>query len=338
MVELEITPVATQPQSESLPHNQVAQNPFAAGGRGLRASPLRKMMAKASPLLKRLTRVRRKSLQNRYRAANALNRSESQTFWDVYLSFDDSAAELAGSVRESLGSTHRVGPQPDSTLTTKLENVRSAYKLVVFLTPSYFDSAVCCAEFCEAVEHSIEVVPVCVEGSSWAGMPFPALSDVPETAHLEGGATVHPRDAASAVFGTHIAISHKAAYLDAFLHWVRERVGVPLHEERSLKLHEESLQSQKEASEMAPITEDEELDVADDGRRPVHPVRFDAFLSHKRTESQDTVARVHDRLSDHGYRAFLDRQVLADGMTAGLRLADGWRLLMDDLTDDCYIC
>ena len=49
---------------------------------------------------------------------------------------------------------------------------------------------------CEAVHAGVEVLPVCVEGSSWAGMPFPALSDVPETATTVDGGVV--RDAVHA--------------------------------------------------------------------------------------------------------------------------------------------
>ena len=39
---------------------------------------------------------------------------------------------------------------------------------------------------------------------------------------------------------------------------------------------------------------------------------YDCFLSHKRSDCQDVVARVHDRLTDAGYRAFIDREELEE--------------------------
>mgnify|MGYP001344240287 CR=1 FL=1 len=39
---------------------------------------------------------------------------------------------------------------------------------------------------------------------------------------------------------------------------------------------------------------------------------YDCFLSHKRSDCQDLVARVHDRLTDAGYRAFIDREELEE--------------------------
>ena len=39
---------------------------------------------------------------------------------------------------------------------------------------------------------------------------------------------------------------------------------------------------------------------------------YDCFLSHKRSDCQDLVARVHDRLTDAGYRVFIDREDLEE--------------------------
>ena len=57
---------------------------------------------------------------------------------------------------------------------------------------------------------------------------------------------------------------------------------------------------------------------ASDGRE----IRFDAFLSHKRTEAQDTVARCHDKLVDLGYRAFIDRNDLVELPSLKLAVRD----------------
>ena len=51
-------------------------------------------------------------------------------------------------------------------------------------------------------------------------------------------------------------------------------------------------------------------------------MRFDAFLSHKRSEAQDIVARVHDRLTDLGYRAFIDRNDLIELPSLKLAVRD----------------
>ena len=39
---------------------------------------------------------------------------------------------------------------------------------------------------------------------------------------------------------------------------------------------------------------------------------YDCFLSHKRSDCQDIVARVYDRLTDAGYRVFIDREELEE--------------------------
>ena len=130
--------------------------------------------------------------------------------YDAYLSFEATAASLAAEVRSSLEGYQL--PAPASGLKEKLATLRASRRVVIFLTPKYFSDAGCCAEFCEAVAAGIEVLPVCVEGSTWSGMPFPALTDVPEKMETPVG-TKAPRDAAGAVFGHTIAIEHKAAYV-----------------------------------------------------------------------------------------------------------------------------
>jgi hypothetical protein len=54
---------------------------------------------------------------------------------------------------------------------------------------------------------------------------------------------------------------------------------------------------------------------------PVVVDTYDCFLSHKRSNCQDIVARVHDRLTDAGYHAFIDREDLEEvpKLTASVR-------------------
>ena len=206
--------------------------------------------------------------------------------YDAYLSFEATAASLAAEVRSSLEGYQL--PAPTSGLKEKLATLRASRRVVIFLTPKYFSDAGCCAEFCEAVAAGIEVLPVCVEGSTWSGMPFPALTDVPEKMETPVG-TKAPRDAAGAVFGHTIAIEHKAAYVSAFVLKLRERLGQP-SSSLSPKVGGKKLLTSAAAADSS----------------------YDAFLSHKRSEAQDTVARVHDKLTDAGYRAFIDRNDLVE--------------------------
>ena len=206
--------------------------------------------------------------------------------YDAYLSFEATAASLAAEVRSSLEGYQL--PVPASGLKEKLATLRASRRVVIFLTPTYFSDAGCCAEFCEAVAAGIEVLPVCVEGSTWSGMPFPALTDVPEKVETPVG-TKAPRDAAGAVFGHTIAIEHKSAYVSAFVQKLRERLGPP-SSSLSSKVGGNKLQLKSAAADSS----------------------YDAFLSHKRSEAQDTVARVHDKLTDAGYRAFIDRNDLVE--------------------------
>ena len=212
--------------------------------------------------------------------------SSQQKEYDCYLSCETTAASLAAEVRSSLEGYQL--PAPTGGLKEKLSALRASGKVVIFLTPAYFSDAGCCAEFCEAVAAGIEVLPVCVEGSTWSGMPFPQLTDVPETVETPVG-TKAPRDAAGAVFGHTIAIEHKSAYLPAFVQKLRERLGQP-SSSLSPKVGGKKLLESAAAADSS----------------------YDAFLSHKRSESQDTVARVHDKLTDAGYRAFIDRNDLVE--------------------------
>ena len=212
--------------------------------------------------------------------------SSQQKEYDCYLSCEATAASLAAEVRSSLEGYQL--PAPTGGLKEKLSALRASGKVVIFLTPAYFSDAGCCAEFCEAVAAGIEVLPVCVEGSTWSGMPFPQLTDVPETVETPVG-TKAPRDAAGAVFGHTIAIEHKSAYLPAFVQKLRERLGQP-SSSLSPKVGGKKLLKSAAAADSS----------------------YDAFLSHKRSESQDTVARVHDKLTDAGYRAFIDRNDLVE--------------------------
>ena len=49
-------------------------------------------------------------------------------------------------------------------------------------------------------------------------------------------------------------------------------------------------------------------------------LRFDVFISHH-SESQAIVERVNDHLKEHGYRTFLDRNVLAEATTPAIKSA-----------------
>ena len=133
---------------------------------------------------------------------------------DVVMSYEPSySPELYELVTAALGKDYKVGARG-------VKSISKARRLVIYLSPSYFDSKDCCAEFCEAVKTGIEVVLVCVEGSVWKDasgndMPFPSITDVP------AGPT---RDAASVLFGLTIAIDHRARYLPTFVEKLRQRL------------------------------------------------------------------------------------------------------------------
>lgn len=191
--------------------------------------------------------------------------------YDVVMSFDPSfSPELYKLVSDELSKDYSVGPRG-------VKSIQSASKLVIFLSPSYFASKDCCNEFCEVVKTGVEVVLVCVDGSEWAGMPFPQLTDLPETM-----GAVRPRAAGAVLFGHTIAIEHRNAYLGAFVEKLRQRLG-PSGKERAML---------KAAKAGPKLDRRNDIDASE--------IRFDAFLSHKRSEAQDTVARCHDKLVDLG--------------------------------------
>ena len=144
-------------------------------------------------------------------------RSAKKQPYDVSLSYDASySPELYKMVAAELGKDYKVG--------SGLKSIKSSRRLIIFLSPPYFTNKTCCAEFCEAVSAGVEVVLICVDGSTWAGNPFPSLDDVPAEMRTDKGGVVRPRDAASILLGRTIAIEHKASYLPAFV----EKLYVPI--------------------------------------------------------------------------------------------------------------
>ena len=69
--------------------------------------------------------------------------------------------------------------------------VRHTATFVAFLSPTYFQSAACCLEVCEAVERQVPILLVLVDGSSWGGKPFPSLDDVPESIRVQDEESAH---------------------------------------------------------------------------------------------------------------------------------------------------
>ena len=227
--------------------------------------------------------------------------------WDTFVSAAPAETALAKRVRDHLRAAGYKIPNPRKEPDAQKQGIRDSRRVVSFISQTYFDSPACCAEFCEAVINGVEVLPVSVEGSSWRGMPFPALTDVPETAQTDEGRLVKPRDAAAAVFGHTIALDHMDAYLDAFLENLGKRLGGP-----------------GEASSAGRRPRETSTDFLLGERT----IRYDAFLSHKRSEAQDIVARVHDRLSDFGYRAFIDRNDLIELPSLKLAVRDTQTLVV----------
>ena len=78
---------------------------------------------------------------------------------------------------------------------------------------------------------------------------------------------IKPREAAAAVFGHTIALDHKNAYLDAFFEKLSNRLGPPA-----------ALRTAQSSSN-------------DSGSSGDRTIRFDAFLSHKRSEAGHCRAR-----------------------------------------------
>ena len=211
-------------------------------------------------------------------------RADGANEFDVVLSYAEAhQPELYKIIAAELGKDYKVGGRG-------VKAIDSAARLVCFLSPPYFSNEACRAEFCEAVKAGVEVVLVCVDGSEWQGQPFPALTDVP------AGET---REAASVLFGITIAIEHRRSYLAGFVEKLRQRLGPPA----SLKMAGGGA-----AKSAAPARSE--------------GVRYDAFLSHKRSEAQDIVSRVHDKLVDDGYRAFIDRNDLVELPSLKLAVRD----------------
>ena len=226
--------------------------------------------------------------------------------WDTFVSAAPAETALAKTVRDHLRAAGYKIPNPRKEPGAQKQGICDSRRVVSFISQTYFDSPACCAEFCEAVGNGVEVILVSVEGSSWHGMPFPALTDVPETAQTDEG-LVKPRDAAAAVFGHTIALDHVDAYLDAFLTNLGKRLGAP----------GEALSAGRRPRE-----------TSTDFLLGERTIRYDAFLSHKRSEAQDIVARVHDRLSGFGYRAFIDRNDLIELPSLKLAVRDTQTLVV----------
>lgn len=159
---------------------------------------------------------------------------------------------------------YRVQVSSEADLSKRLDEVAHVHRVITLLCANYLMSPGCCAVFCEAVEYGIEVIPVIVDGSKWDDLPFPDVKHVLEKITLEER-NFYPRAAAEVVFGMHIAIEHKQSYFPDFMKRVVARLG--------------------------PVGA---------LRRDVLSDPFDAFLSHKRSDCQDLVARVHDKLTDAG--------------------------------------
>ena len=227
--------------------------------------------------------------------------------YDVYLSFDPSAsAELRQRVRAEL--------KEYSFAEADLQAVEDARHVLVFLSPAFFKAPSCCAELSVAVAKGIECLLVTVAGDTWNGQPFPSLADIPESVKApQTGKLVRPREAAKAVFSHKLALEFRHAYSPCFMEKLRERLGPPIN-----AAVVESRQRPPGAgwAKLRGVHERQRL--RSSASKNVF-VKYDAFLSHKRNESQDTVARVHDRMSDAGYRSFLDRNDLVE--LTGMKIA-----------------
>ena len=66
------------------------------------------------------------------------------------------------------------------------------------LSPAYLTDTACCIELCAAVGEGLDCVPVCVDKTEWAGLPYPPSHYVPETLQTDGG-EIRPRDALTAI-------------------------------------------------------------------------------------------------------------------------------------------
>ena len=178
-------------------------------GCGASTSAPPKYAVPAETAVRALKRVPAAELKQSY-ASSIKQAKKGEKQWDAFISHEASAKELVGKIRDDLATKKYRSPMQRKELTAQLQGVKDSSRVVILLTPAFFDNPTCCAEFCEAVYAGVEVLPVCVEGSTWSGMPFPALTDVPEVVTTEVG-DLYPRDAAAAVFAHTIAVSLRPA-------------------------------------------------------------------------------------------------------------------------------
>ncbi len=251
-----------------------------------------------------------------FRAIRSWDKVENlERTYDVFLSFESaSCSDLFDRLRQELSEYQMAF----TTEPADLDAVRESRHVVVLMTPQYFEQPTCCAELCAAVKAGIECLLVTVEGATWGGKPFPSLDDIPETVRTPQS-MVRPRDAAKAVFQHKLALEYRTNYSTCFVEKMRERLGPPKETQR-----------QQSARLRAPgagwLSRGESIELAHEGGRDESPasprrrdIKYDAFLSHRQKESQDTVGRVHDKLTAAGYRTFLDRNDLVE--LTGMKLA-----------------
>ena len=107
--------------------------------------------------------------------------------------------------------------------------VRESSTFVAFLTPNYFQSAWCCLEICEAVQHDVPIIFVVHDGSQWGGRTFPQLTDVPQevVVHATDDVVVRPRDAFAVVEKTAPRIEHARSYFSEFTDKLKAGLGAP---------------------------------------------------------------------------------------------------------------
>ena len=108
--------------------------------------------------------------------------------------------------------------------------MRDTATFVAFLTSSYFASAWCCLEICQAVEANLNVLFVVVDGASWPiGGAFPAAADVPESmvVHDEEDVTIRPREAFAKLAESAARVPHSKAFFGAFVGSLEASLGPP---------------------------------------------------------------------------------------------------------------
>ena len=108
--------------------------------------------------------------------------------------------------------------------------VRQTVTFVAFLSATYFESAACCLEICEAAEREVPVILVLVEGALWGGKPFPSLDDIPESITVQDEELIvelRPRQAAEKIFASAPRLDHTRNYFDAFVDALTDALGPP---------------------------------------------------------------------------------------------------------------